>query len=180
MCIRDSMVHEKTILLPLLPLTMLFYVYSHVFTTMMLFGLFSNFFLLRRDECTAPYFAILILYSLVGYDYESSYVESLKNVNEVEVLWVDKIIGLVKRSHKYLKMLTLGVIGVFHVVEWNVKPPAKLPDIFLVLNVNISFLVFFSAWIYSHLLLYKHVKESNDEDTDLIAGYRLPIKAKKE
>lgn len=174
------MVHEKTILLPLLPLTMLFYAYSHVFTAMMLFGLFSNFFLLRRDECTVPYFAILVLYSIVGYDYETSYVESLKNVNEVEVLWIDRIIGLVKRSHRHLKVLTLGVIGVFHVVEWIVKPPEKLPDIFLVLNVNVSFLVFFSVWIYSHLLLYKHVRESSDEDTDLIGGYKLPIKTKKE
>jgi len=174
------MVHEKTILLPLLPLTMLFYTYCHVFTTMMLFGLFSNFFLLRRDECTIPYFAILILYTVIGYDYETAYVESMDKIQKSKTLWVDIAIELVKENHRLIKVMTMGVILYFHVMEWFIVPPARLPDIFLVLNVNFSFIVFFSVWIYSHLLLYKHIKESKDEDIDLIEGYKLPIKAKQD
>jgi len=172
------MVHEKTILLPLLPLTMLFYTYCHVFTTMMLFGLFSNFFLLQKDECDIPYFAILILYAVVGYDYEIACVESIDRVEKSKGFWVDTIIELVKGNHRLIKVITVGVIICFHLMEWFIVPPERLPDIFSVLNVNLSFIVFFSVWIYSHLLLYKHINESKDEDTDLIGGYELSIKAK--
>jgi len=172
------MSHKKTILLPLLPLTMLFYTYCHVFTTMMLFGLFSNFFLLRREECIIPYFAILILYTVIGYDYETTCVELMNRVKESKTLWIDTIIELIKGNHRLIKVMTIGVIICFHVMEWFIVPPERLPDIFLVLNVNLSFIVFFSVWIYSHLLLYKHIKESKDKDTDLIGGYKLSIKAK--
>ncbi len=164
------MVHEKSILLPLLPFSLLLYTYRHVYTTVMLFGLFSNFFLLRRDGCPVPYFAVMLIYGFVGYFYERSYIRNFdKSPAEPAgtsiFAW---IIKLVKDSHRWITIGTVGFLTIFHIAEAIVSPPKRLPDIFLVLNVNVSFVVFAAVWVYSNVLLYVHASTSDVCDTDLI------------
>jgi len=171
------MVHEKSILLPLLPFAILLYNYVHVYTTVMLFGLFSNFFLLRRDFCTEAYFGILILYAILGYEYETGYIQNFGKLNEENMPWIVKI---VRNNHSIIKRFTVVLLTMFHIAEYVVKPPKRYPDIFLVLNVNVSFLVFFGTWIYSNFVLYWHIKTSKNTDTDLIDGAKRIIKPKKQ
>ncbi|KAF7314320.1 Glycosyltransferase family 57 protein [Mycena kentingensis (nom. inval.)] len=128
-------VHEKTILLPLLPITLLL---SNATLDSTVFGwgilannvaVFSMWPLLRRDGLGIQYLALSILWNrLLGYN----------------------PFRLPARS--FIQLLSLGVyaaIFALHALEVVVAPPARYPDLFPVLNVLISTPVFMLVWIWS-------------------------------
>lgn len=170
------MVHEKSILLPLLPFALMFFTYKHFYTSTMMMALFSNFFLLRRDGCTIPYYAIMILVGFISYTYEEHYINTFNTGIGKNVGPAGKLIGLIQSMHKMIRVGSVLFIVVFHLLEYFIIPPKKLPDLFLVINVNISFILFGFVWIYSNLLLYVHASSSEPNDTDLISENKTKSK----
>ncbi|KAF7346335.1 Glycosyltransferase family 57 protein [Mycena sanguinolenta] len=128
-------VHEKTILLPLLPITLLL---SGAPMDSTIFGwgvlannvaVFSMWPLLKRDGLGVQYIALLILWNrLLGYN------------------------PLRLPSRSFVQLLSLAVYAAglgLHVLELLMLPPARYPDLFAVLNVLISTPVFVLVWLWS-------------------------------
>ncbi|KAI5835155.1 glycosyltransferase family 57 protein, partial [Schizophyllum commune Tattone D] len=128
-------VHEKTILVPLLSITMLM---SSAAPESALFGwgalvnnvaMFSMWPLLKRDGLGVQYIALLLLWNrLIGYN-----PAKLPKWSFVQVLSV---------------AVYVAATGL-HLLEIVVSPPARYPDLFPVLNVLVSTPVFASAWLWS-------------------------------
>ncbi|KAI0081538.1 hypothetical protein K474DRAFT_1656321 [Panus rudis PR-1116 ss-1] len=131
-------VHEKTILVPLLPLTLLLSGSSHgseVFEIGMLVNnvaVFSMWPLLKRDGLAIPYIAITLLWNrLMGY-------------NPFRVGNNGKPSPL-----QCLSITIYAAAFALHLIETIIPPPRSLPDIFPVLNVLISTPVFALTWLWS-------------------------------
>ncbi|KAH9080462.1 glucosyltransferase [Lactarius deliciosus] len=129
-------VHEKTILLPLLPLTLLLSIAPNDSTTFKLgvlannVGVFSMWPLLQKDGLATQYIALTLLWNrLIGYD------------------------PFVAMGHAtYLDILTWAVYlgcALLHLMEIVFRPPARYPDLFPVLNVLLSMPIFFFTWLWS-------------------------------
>lgn len=128
-------VHEKTILVPLLPLTLLLSGSSSGSETFELgvlvnnVAVFSMWPLLKRDGLAIPYIATLVLWNrLVGYN------------------------PLRLNSQSFLRYLSLAIYTAMvslHILELLISPPARFPDLFPVLNVLISTPIFALTWLWS-------------------------------
>jgi len=129
-------VHEKTILLPLLPITLLLSgasVDSTVYSWGVLVNnvaVFSMWPLLKRDGLGVQYIATLLLWNrLIGYSP-----------------------GRLSRPRSFIQFLSIVVyvaILSLHVLEMIITPPSRYPDLFAVLNVLISTPVFVLTWLWS-------------------------------
>ncbi|KAK7048375.1 DNA replication helicase [Favolaschia claudopus] len=128
-------VHEKTILLPLLPITLLLSgapMDSTVFGWGVLannIAVFSMWPLLKRDGLGVQYIALTVLWNrLLGY-------------NPINL-----------PSKSFIQLLSLAVYSAaicWHMLELLILPPARYPDLFPVLNVLISTPVFMLVWLWS-------------------------------
>ncbi|KAJ7109746.1 glycosyltransferase family 57 protein [Mycena crocata] len=128
-------VHEKTILLPLLPITLLL---SGAPMDSTIFGwgalannvaVFSMWPLLKKDGLGVQYIAVMILWNrLIGYN------------------------PLRLPSRSFIQLLSIAVyvaaLGL-HILELLIAPPARYPDLIAVLNVLISTPVFVLVWLWS-------------------------------
>ncbi|KAI0050368.1 glycosyltransferase family 57 protein [Auriscalpium vulgare] len=127
-------VHEKTILLPMLPLTLLMSAAPLESTTFKLaalannVGVFSMWPLLRRDGQAVQYIGLLLFWNRLTGHNPFSRGTSLMDILTVFV---------------YAACLSL------HLLELVYSPPARYPDLFPVLNVLISTPVFFFVWLWS-------------------------------
>jgi len=129
-------VHEKTILVPLLPLTLLLSTAPHDSSTFKLgllannVSVFSMWPLLRKDGLATQYIALTLLWNqLVGHN---PYVASRKASLLDMFTWV----------------VYLGC-ALLHLLELVYRPPARYPDLFPVLNVLLSTPVFVFTWLWS-------------------------------
>ncbi|THH10478.1 hypothetical protein EW145_g1304 [Phellinidium pouzarii] len=129
-------VHEKTILLPLLPLNLLLSGASNdsfAFEWGVLVNnvaVFSMWPLLKKDGLTIPYFALTFFWNYVlGYN-------PFKKPTQ-------------RRLFRYLSLLVYAAILFIHFVEMFFAPPRRYPDLFPVLNVLVSTPVFFFTWLWS-------------------------------
>jgi len=129
-------VPEKTILLPLLPMTLLLSTAPHDSSTFKLgvlannVGMFSMWPLLRKDGLATQYIALTLLWNrLIGH----SPCISLRQATFLDVFtWV----------------VYLGC-ALLHLLEFAYRPPARYPDLFPVLNVLVSTPVFVLTWLWS-------------------------------
>ncbi|CAJ0761694.1 2369_t:CDS:2, partial [Entrophospora sp. SA101] len=107
-------VHEKSILLPALPITLLIMdepFWSPLFINVATFSLFP---LLRKDQLVFPYLILLSMWNWLG----SFFHQGTKSLLLRILSWLS-----------YLFMI------VFHILEFKVLPPEKYPDIYVVINV---------------------------------------------
>ncbi|KAF9533133.1 ALG6, ALG8 glycosyltransferase family-domain-containing protein [Crepidotus variabilis] len=128
-------VHEKTILLPLMPMTLLLSganVDSAVYHWGVLannVGVFSMWPLLKRDGLGVQYIAMLLLWNrLIGY-------------NPVRL-----------RPASFIQVISMAVYTaalLVHILELFFEPPTRYPDLYPVLNVLISTPVFGLVWLWS-------------------------------
>lgn len=130
-------VHEKQILIPLLPIVFLsseepWFVYF--FT---LWSSFSLYPLMRKDNLQIAYFALMLAWHCFFYLTNSS------KLSKIPGLW------------KLFIVLSLDFIILHHIGQLFWTPPIKLPDLFLVLNTLTSSGAFGISAIY---LLYKFMK----------------------
>ncbi|KAK9717249.1 Glucosyltransferase-like protein [Basidiobolus ranarum] len=118
-------VHEKTILLPALPITMLIFDEPVMVPWFINVATFSMFPLLKRDGLIIPYFIMLGLWN-----------------------WLGNFIGNPKGKTRILVSLSYVLMLIIHVAEFLVTPPNKYPDLFTMLNVVYSCGMFTIFWIY--------------------------------
>ncbi|KAL8836100.1 MAG: hypothetical protein Q9170_003048 [Blastenia crenularia] len=139
-------VHEKSVLLPLLPMTILLGGDGGLGTEMRawigwanMLGVWTLFPLLKRDELRMPYAVLTLLWSfLLGLPPTSLslYFGRQSRNGELKVL---------------TKMLHLGfyfLIVAWHVGEAFVPPPEDKPDLWVVLNVLIGFAGFGVCFVW--------------------------------
>ena len=127
-------VHEKNVLLPLLPMTLLLggegglqpSTRSWVGFANIL-GTWTMFPLLKRDELRVPYFTLLLLWTyLMGLD-PISLAASLESGHSGPEL-----------ISKLLHLMFLATMVVWHAAEAFVPPPRGKPDIWVVANVLVG------------------------------------------
>ncbi|KAF9091793.1 Glucosyltransferase-like protein [Mortierella sp. GBA35] len=119
-------VHEKSILLPALPITLLILDEPAIGSLFITLATFSMFPLLKQEELTTPY------YVLLG-------------------VWVWMTTGTFKNVSSLLKFLAtvnLLVTVTMHLAEMFVQPPARYPDLYAVLNSLWSAGGFVLYWAY--------------------------------
>ncbi|SCV68168.1 BQ2448_289 [Microbotryum intermedium] len=129
-------VHEKSILLPLMPLTLLMGGRETGFGRMdwewgVLLnnvGVFSMWPLLKRDGVGLAYLVLTFGWNyLIGYN-----------------PWT------LRRSFvKYLSLVSYAAIALLHTVELVASPPAHLPDLFVVMNLTMSCAVFGLGYLWA-------------------------------
>jgi alpha-1,3-glucosyltransferase len=163
-------VHEKTILLPLLPMTLLLSTAPHDSSTFKLGALANNvgmfryahlcsmrhamitkFFasmwpLLRKDGLAAQYIALTLLWNrLIGHNP----CISLRQATFLDVFtWVRQLYISRTRRLIFPQVVYLGC-ALLHLLEFAYRPPARYPDLFPVLNVLVSTPVFLFTWLWS-------------------------------
>lgn len=130
-------VHEKQIIIPLLPIAFLsaedpWFVYF--FT---LWSSFSLYPLMRKDNLQIAYFSILVTWHCFFYLINQS------KFNKIPGLW------------KLFIVLSVDFILLHHAGQFLWTPPIKLPDLFLVLNTLASSGAFIISAIY---LFYKFMQ----------------------
>ncbi|KAJ7784548.1 glycosyltransferase family 57 protein [Mycena metata] len=121
-------VHEKTILLPLLPITLLLSG-APLDSTVFGWGALANNMLRSRDGLGVQYIALTVLWNrLLGYN------------------------PLRLPSRSFIQLLSFAVYAAalsLHLLELLIQAPARYPDLFAVLNVLISTPVFVLLWLWS-------------------------------
>ncbi|GAA6048700.1 hypothetical protein JCM3770_002028 [Rhodotorula araucariae] len=129
-------VHEKSILLPLMPLTLLMgarevgygrmdWEWGALVNNVAVFSMWP---LLQRDGVATQYLALTLLWNfLIGY-----------NPLSLRASFV-----------KYLSLATYALILSLHTLEALAPPPRHLPDLYPVLNLSLSAGVFGLAWLWA-------------------------------
>ncbi|KAJ3057026.1 Glucosyltransferase-like protein [Rhizophlyctis rosea] len=113
-------VHEKSILLPLLPATLLLLdepLWSVWFNNVAMFSMFP---LLKRDELVLPYFITIALWNWLGFT----------KLRQTSIML------------KALIAFSYALIATIQILEFTTQPPANLPDIYTVANVELSTALF--------------------------------------
>ncbi|KAJ3300958.1 Glucosyltransferase-like protein [Kappamyces sp. JEL0829] len=124
-------VHEKSILLPLLPITLLYHSNPLLVSWFHNVALFSMWPLLKKDGLALPYVASFLLWNVLTHD-----------------AWNTSSLG-----ESLLVAASYAGFVVLHVAEWCIKPPGHLPDLFVVLNVLLSTGLFAIMFAYLYRLL---------------------------
>lgn len=131
-------VHEKTVLVPLIPSTFLFLLSDTDIIALVQWinnvATFSLFPLLKKDGLVLQYgttFA-LICWFLGGFG-------GLRG----NLLWPKSFFWRIILGASYL------AIAIFHVIEYSIPPPSQYPDLWVILNCTISFGCFalFYLWL---------------------------------
>ncbi|KAI9032267.1 glycosyl transferase [Hyaloraphidium curvatum] len=134
-------VHEKTILVPLLPISLLALDEPAAFGWMVNTACFSMFHtLLKKDGLTLQYCVLMLFWNWAN----SSHLRSLLDGSARSLLIGVRCSGLSRgpplnrcfRQASYVAMLAVHAIDLF------MLPPARLPDLFVVMNVLVSASVF--------------------------------------
>ncbi|KAF8631066.1 hypothetical protein AX15_002670 [Amanita polypyramis BW_CC] len=128
-------VHEKTILVPLLPMTMLLsgapidspaYMWGALVNNVAVFSMWP---LLKRDGLGLQYIATLVLWNrLIGYN---------------PLSWSPK------SATRLFSLAIYATAIALHVLELVIAPPRRYPDLFPVLNVLVCTPVLMLAWLWS-------------------------------
>ncbi|KAL7750715.1 Glucosyltransferase-like protein [Sorochytrium milnesiophthora] len=153
-------VHEKTILVPLLPYTLLMVVDMarnrwtwRMWNWMINIGCFSMYPLLKKDGLALQYFCLLALWNAM-------LVIHAKQSTRAEYYM------------RFLEKCSYMVAGAIHLSDWLITPPARLPDLWVVLNVLLScavfslgwFMVNLDFWTYSLASEARRAKAAGDRD----------------
>ncbi|XP_016491186.1 putative dolichyl pyrophosphate Man9GlcNAc2 alpha-1,3-glucosyltransferase isoform X2 [Nicotiana tabacum] len=137
-------VHEKSILLPLLPASFLAIDEPLIFRWLTYFALLSLFPLLRRDELILPYIALYGLFVLL---YNAPVQR--KDIRET-------------RSHfTTLKYFLITSSLLLHIVYLMVTPPRRYPYLFEAVMMLLCFSQFFFIFMYANMKQWEFLKLSS-------------------
>lgn len=140
-------VHEKSILLPLVPASLLAMEEPFLFKWMVHYAMLSMFPLLRRDELVLAYISLYVLYSLLyhapGRRREKK--KAIQSTFDVKLVLI--------------MILFLGSI-VLHLVYLVMRPPEKYPFIFEAMIMLLCFSQFVLIAVYSNLKQWTLVNDN--------------------
>ncbi|KAI5962891.1 ALG6 [Candida theae] len=126
-------VHEKSILLPLCPMLLLLLINPRDITFIQWVnnvGTFSLYPLLKKDDLVLQYFVTSILLNwLIGF---RLVIPTLRELSASNLMILATYVAMI----------------FYHVVDFAFDPPVKYPDLWVVLNIAISFAAFGCAWLW--------------------------------
>ncbi|RCK59599.1 Dolichyl pyrophosphate Man9GlcNAc2 alpha-1,3-glucosyltransferase [Candida viswanathii] len=132
-------VHEKSILIALVPISLLLLINPHDITMVQFIntvGTFSLYPLLKKDDLVLQYFVLsLVINWLIGKD-----------------LVFNKAVGTL---NCLVIASTYIAIGVYHIIDFSLDPPARYPDLWVILNTAIAFGAFSYFWLWLVYRIYK-------------------------
>ncbi|XP_078160065.1 ALG6, ALG8 glycosyltransferase family [Carex rostrata] len=131
-------VHEKSILLPLLPASLLALEEPQLYCWFIHYALLSMYPLISRDKLIIQYIASLGLFLLVFYSLDRASMKRSK-IYSKNLIWLVPLLGSV----------------VLHVVYLLMKPPEKYPYLFEALMMLLSFSQFVFFTFYSNVKQWK-------------------------
>lgn len=131
-------VHEKSILLPLLPASLLALEEPQLYCWFIHYALLSMYPLISRDKLILQYIASLGLFLLVFYSSDRASMKRSK-IYSKNLIWLVPLLGSV----------------VLHVVYLLMKPPEKYPYLFEALMMLLSFSQFVFFTFYSNVKQWK-------------------------
>lgn len=137
-CSRGVAVHEKSVLLPLLPATLLALEEPGVLQYLVPYAVISMFPLLRRDDLVLPYFALLALFFLLPKCPARTGVETAR----------DTPFKLFYAS--ILKYCSIVGAVILHLLYLFVQPPPRYPFLFEAFLTSYSFAHFVVLVIYTN------------------------------
>lgn len=133
-------VHEKSILLPLLPASLLALEEPLLFKWLTYFSLFSMYPLLCRDQLILPYIALFFLFFLI---YHSRNAKGVSRHNDISNGW------------RMLMITLLLLCTSMHVVYLAVRPPEKYPYLFDAMIMFLCCSQFVSIAVYTNCKQWK-------------------------
>ncbi|KAI7852493.1 glycosyl transferase [Circinella umbellata] len=117
-------VHEKSILLPALPISLMLYQEPDAVKIFMNVAMFSMFPLLKREGLVLPYFGVTLLWNwLIGSTSSTTMV-------------------------KTVKQLIYSSLFIWHIAECWILPPSHWPDLYTVINAVMSCGYFSLLFLY--------------------------------
>ncbi|KAK5581421.1 hypothetical protein RB653_001453 [Dictyostelium firmibasis] len=141
-------VHEKTILLVSLPISLLILHHPNSVWWFILVSTFSMFPLLFKDGLLIPYFAIMTLYIVVGYQFKNSITRSnnqFKHQKSQESLLELSSYSIYLNYWFYLNIICMVIC---HLLYQFAPQPPQLPSLWLLLVCNFSFIHFIFTLFY--------------------------------
>lgn len=153
-----SAVHEKSILLPLLPASLLALEERRPFKWLMFYGLFSMFPLLCRDKLVLPYFALHALFMLL-YHAPCGHGGRPRNArpNNTKFDYFDSFKTFMN-GFIYLSSFIL------HIVYLTMHPPEKFPYLFEAIIMLICFYQFALLAFYTNVKQWSLLEHSTTEE----------------
>lgn len=148
-CVVSLTVHEKSILLPLLPASILAWEKPFIFRWLTSFAMLSMFPLLRRDELILPYGALYGLFVILYYAPGGKLHRSETNT-----------------FYATLKSLLLVCSLILHIVYLTVTPPNRYPFLFEAIIMLLCFSQFVFIFVYSNTIQYTMLKLNSQVDND--------------
>ncbi|KAK9389748.1 glycosyl transferase [Lipomyces mesembrius] len=132
-------VHEKSVLLPLLPVTLQLAAEPGVNVQSYIYwinnvAVFSLWPLLKRDRLVLQYFAVSFLANWLMASFTKL---------------PDALLG------KLIIMMSYAGIALLHIVEFLIEPPARYPDLWVIGNTTLSFGCFTIFFFWNYIQLYK-------------------------
>lgn len=151
-------VHEKSILLPLLPASLLALEERRPFKWLMFYGLFSMFPLLCRDKLVLPYFALHALFMLL-YLAPCGHGARPRNArpNNTKFDYFDSFKTFMN-GFIYLSSFIL------HIVYLTMHPPEKFPYLFEAIIMLICFYQFALFAFYTNVKQWSLLEHSTTEE----------------
>lgn len=137
-------VHEKSVLVPLLPSSLLYLLNDKNYVSIIQWinnsATFSLYPLLKKDHLILQYAVSLLLsnWFIGGFNIKANMLIPSSNI-----FWKLIVIG------SYISMLF------YHVIDIYIPPPSSYPDLWVIVNATISFSCFGIFWLW---LLYKIYK----------------------
>ena len=138
-------VHEKTILLPLLPLLLCLKDLWHIIPIFSLVSCFSLFPLLQRENQVFTYYGLIIFFNVL-----SKYLTEVRNrENRRHLIW------------KIVEVSNYLFIIIYHVCEMYIPAPNKFPWLYPMLNATFCFLNLMLIYFYSNLTMLLKLRRKN-------------------
>ncbi len=151
-------VHEKSILLPLAPLSMLAVERPIIIFWFSIIALWSMWHLVVVDRLQVAYFALVILFLSYIMEMKKAVVQNEQPLNTTTTTTIHHYEGnkttlaVFKRSlTKYTVRLSSFAMIALHILETIISPPTHLPDLFPVLWVIVSCGCFCFMWLIAFI-----------------------------
>lgn len=158
-------VHEKTILVPLLPITLLYTSSNWDVLSMANWinnvGLFTLYPLLKKDGLTLQYFVCFTLsnwllgnFSFVTPKFLPKFLTPGPSVSSVDINYRRRSFLPSNVVWKIIIVSSYTAMGVLHVVDFVMGPPVSYPDLWVLLNCALGFGCFTLFWLWSYYMLF--------------------------
>lgn len=159
-------VHEKTILLPLLPITLLYTSRDWNVLSLVCWinnvALFTLWPLLKKDNLVLQYGVMFMFsnwlignFSFVTPRFLPKFLTPGPSISDIDVDY--RRASLLPKSLIW-RLIIVGsyiAMGIIHFLDYYVSPPSKYPDLWVLANCSLGFSCFVTFWIWNNYKLFE-------------------------